>query len=186
VLSVESVRDVPGRERVVYAWTVEDVVDERFTRRKLTVTHPGAGEMGVFSDKVAVTTTHPQRKTIDLNVRLQVVPRILSRSRVIPLGYIQPGVPKPPMRTRIQAGAPGIRFAVTGVRVESPEGAGPRPGGPGFTAVAGQDDRGWYVEVAYDGKSRAAGLLEAVLVVETDDEQQPEIRVPIRATIQAH
>ena len=56
-------------------------------------------------------------------------------------------------------------------------------GGLGFVAKIGKDDKGWFVDVSYDGKSRKPGLIEGVLVVHTDDEVQPEVRVPLRATI---
>ena len=83
----------------------------------------------------------------------------------------------------MEAGAPGVTYKIVKVEVLPPEGAKPSAAGPGFTTTFGQDARGWWVDVKYDGKNRKAGLLQALLVVHTDDEQQPEVRVPIRATI---
>jgi hypothetical protein len=89
------------------------------------------------------------------------------------------------MRARIQAGAPGVKFKIVRVEVRPPEGKPVPTGGMGFTAWSGEDARGWWVDVKYDGKTRKAGLLEALLIVHTDDAKQPEVRVPVRATVQA-
>jgi hypothetical protein len=185
VTGLESVRDIPGREKPAYIWKAEEVEDPRYRKFKVQITHPGYEEVGPVRDIIRVKTTHPDRPAIEVSAHINVVARILSRSRVISLGFVRPGTPRPPMRARIQPGMPGIEFELTKVDVEPREGKSAPPGGLGFLATVGKDDRGWWVDVQYDGKARQPGLLEGTLVVHTSDQEQPELRVPIRATIRA-
>ena len=53
--------------------------------------------------------------------------------------------------------------------------------GLGFIATMGTDERGAYVDLRHDGRARRPGLHEAMLVVTTDDAQQRQIRIPVRA-----
>ena len=56
-------------------------------------------------------------------------------------------------------------------------------GGSGFVTEHGKENGIAFVDVQYDGKPRAAGLIEVVLVVHTTDEQMPTVRIPVTATI---
>jgi len=185
LLGVEGGREIPGRGVTAYTYEVEPVRDPKYHMLKVHITHPGYEQVGPLRDTLRLTTTHPERPVIEVSGYINVTARIVSRSRVVSLGFIRPGVPRPPMRVRIQAGVPGVTFEIVGVEVLPPEGRPVPSGGVGFTATSGKDARGWWADVKYDGKARKAGLIEALLVVRTDDAEQPEVRVPIRATIRA-
>jgi hypothetical protein len=185
VIDVQGARKGRDGKPVAYTFDVEEVPDPRFHRVRIQVTHPGSDTVATVSDTLVVRTTHPERPHINVPSRINVVPRIMCRRNVISLGYVRSGSARPPTRTRIQAGAPGVEFEITGVEVEPQPGESAPSAGPGFVASFGRDNRGWWVDVKYDGKSRASGLLEAVLVIHTDDGEQPELRVPIRATIRS-
>lgn len=185
VLGIESTRRIAGRDPVAYTFEVEPLPDPRYRRIKLRVTHPGYKELGAIRDLVVLKTNHPERPRIEVPAHIQVVPRIRSKSRSISLGFVQGGAPRGATRARIEAGAPGVKFKILKVAVVPPEGARAGPGGVGFTATHGSDARGAWVDVKYDGKTRGPGLLEARLEVHTDDEQQPLLTIPIRATVRA-
>ena len=183
ITSIHSLRQVTGMEPVQYEFEVETVEDPKWHHIKLKVIHPGLSHLGPFSDQIAIETTHPDRAQIELQALIHIVPRIVSRTRVITLGFVLPGAPRAPTRVRIQPGATSVVFDITRVEVQAPDGEVVGADGPGFEASFGRDDAGWWVDVQYDGKSRKEGLLEAQLVVHTSDTVQPEVRVPIRATI---
>jgi len=183
VVSVESARQIAGREQPKYTFEVVPVSDARYDKVRLRITHPGYAELGAIRDMIVITTTHPDRKRIEIPAHIHVVPRILCRSRVISLGFVQSGVPRPPSRARVQAGAAGITFKIVRVELVERDRSPAGPSGLGFTASFGEDDRGWYVDVKFDGKSRGKGLLEAMLRIHTDDALQPTVDVPVRATV---
>ena len=185
VTGVEGARKIPGRGRTVYGYEVESVEDPRYHKYKIKITHPGQDILGPMRDIVRVSTTHAERPSIDVSAHINIVPRILSRSRVISLGFVRTAVRRPPMRARIQPGVAGLEFEITHAEVQPREGRPIPAGGLGFLATFGKDPRGWWADVAYDGKTRKPGLLQAVLVLQTDDPLQPEVRVPIRATIRS-
>jgi hypothetical protein len=185
VTAVHSGRHIVGVKPVTYTFEVEPIPDPRWHRVKVTVIHPGYAELGPYRDTVVIETTNKERPRIEIPAQIHVVPRIVCRTRVITLGFVLPGAPRTPTRVRIQAGATGVLFKVVGVEVQPPKGQKAGPDGPGYTAKFGKDERGWWVDVRYDGKSRKPGLLEAQLVVHTSDSLQPEVRVPIRATIRS-
>ncbi len=183
VLRVESTRKIAGRKPPKYTFEVIPVPDARYDKVRLRITHPGYAELGAIRDVLAITTTHPDRKRIEVPAHIHVVPRILCRSRVISLGFVQAGMPRPPSRARVQAGAAGVTFRITGLDLVRRDGTEAGPSGLGFAASFGEDARGWYVDVKYDGKSRGKGLLNAMLRIHTDDPLQPVVSVPVRATI---
>ena len=184
VTNVEGIRDIPGRGKTTFEWLAEEVDDPRYRKFKVRITHPGYSEPGPVRDILHVTTTHPDRPKIEVSAQINVVPRIRSHARVVSLGFVRPGTPRGPMKARIQPGKPGLPpFTLTKVEVLPKDGHEVPAGGLGFVAKIGKDDKGWFVDVSYDGKSRKPGLIEGVLVVHTDDEVQPEVRVPLRATI---
>ncbi len=185
VTGVKSVRKVAGMEPVRYTFEVEELHDPHYRRVKVRIIHPGLATTGSIHDKLVVTTTHPERPEVHVNAHIHVVPRIVFRARQVSLGFVRPGVPRAPTRARIEAGAPGITFAVTGVEVLPPEGSSFDVAGAPFTAAFGKDGRSWWVDVKYDGRTRKPGLIKAVIRVTTDDKAQPELRIPVRATVQA-
>jgi len=185
VTGVRSARKVEGMKPVTYTFELEDLEDPRYRRVKVRVIHPGLAKTGSYHDRLVVSTTHPERPEVKVNAHIHVVPRIVFRARTISLGFVRAGTPRAPTRARIQAGAPGITFAIVGVEIVPPEGESFGPGGAPFAATHGKDARGWWVDVKYDGKPRKAGLIKAILLVRTDDPEQPELRVPVRATLQA-
>jgi hypothetical protein len=185
VTGVKSVRAVRGQEPVKYGFEVEAVNDDRVRRLKVRITHPGLAKTGSYHDRIAIETTHPERPQVIVNAHIHVVPRIVFRARMISLGFVRAGIPRAPTRARIQPGAAGIVFDITGVEIVAAEGKPFGPAGAPFLATFGKDSRGWWVDVKFDGKSREPGLIEAVLVVKTNDAEQPELRVPVRATLQA-
>ena len=185
VTGVKSIRKVQGMKPVAYTFEVEELHDPNFRRVKVRIIHPGMSMTGSFHDKLVVTTTHPERPEVHVNAHIHVVPRIVFRARQVSLGFVRPGVPRAPTRARVEAGAPGITFAVTGVEVLPAEGTGFDAAGAPFTATFGKDGRSWWVDVKYDGKTRKPGLVKAVILVRTDDKAQPELRIPVRATVQA-
>ncbi|MDJ0522421.1 MAG: DUF1573 domain-containing protein [Planctomycetota bacterium] len=183
VLGIKSTRRIAGRDPVTYTFETSEIADPRYRKVKLLVMHPGYKELGVVRDLVVIETDHPDRPRIEVPAHIHVVPRIRSRSKAISLGFVHAGTPRRKTRARIVAGAPGVTFTITKVEVVPREGAKVGAAGPGFTATAGEDPRGWWVDVEYDGKTRGPGLLEAQLLVHTDDEEQPLLRIPIRATV---
>lgn len=184
VTGVRSARRVEGIKPVKYTYEVQEVEDPRYRRVKVRILHPGHETTGSYHDKVVIETTHPDRPEVVVRAHIHVVPRIVFRARIISLGFVRAGAPRAPTRARIQAGAPGIEFAITGVAVEPPSGGDFGPGGVPFLVEHGKDAKGWWIEVKYDGKPRKAGLIKGVVVVSTDDASQPELRIPVRATLQ--
>lgn len=185
VTGVRSTRKVDGMPAVKYTFEVEELQDPNYRRIKVRVIHPGLAITGSVHDKLVVTTTHPERPEVRVNAHIHVVPRIVFRARTISLGFVRPGVPRAPTRARIEAGAPGIAFQITGVDVLPPDGGSFGPGGAPFVATFGKDTKTWWVDVKYDGKARKPGLTKGLLLVKTDDPAQPELRIPVRGTVQA-
>ena len=185
VTGVRSTRKVDGMPPVKYTYEVEELKDPTYHRVKVRVIHPGLGVTGSVHDKLVVTTTHPERPEVHVNAHIHVVPRIVYRARTVSLGFVRPGVPRAPTRARIEPGAPGISFRLTAAKVIPPDGGAFGAGGAPFEVAFGKDARGWWADVKYDGKARKPGLIKAVLVLSTDDDAQPELRIPIRATVQA-
>jgi hypothetical protein len=169
---------------VEYTFEVAPVEDPKYRKIRVSLTHPGLETIGPFRDPLVITTSHPDRGRLIVQSSINVVPRIRCRSNIVSLGFVRPGHARPPTRARIQAGLKGLQFKITGVEVVPLDGKAAGPAGTGFVADFGRDQRGWYVDVRYDGRSRKPGLLDAELVVRTDDALQPELRVRVRATVQ--
>jgi hypothetical protein len=185
VTGVEGARPIPGRGLTKFTYEVEPVEDPRYRKFRLMITHPGFEQVGPLRDVVRIRTTHPDRPVIEVSGHINVNPRIRSTSRVISLGFVRAGSPRPPMRARFKAGVPGVTFEIVRVEVLPPPGREVGAAGVGFKATSGKDDRGWWVDVSYDGKTRKEGLLQARLVAHTDDAEQPTVVIPIRATVRA-
>ncbi|MDA1195432.1 MAG: DUF1573 domain-containing protein [Planctomycetota bacterium] len=185
VKGVRSVRVATGAEPVEYAFEVEEIEDPTWRRVKVRVVHPGMAQTGSFHDRLVIETTHPERAEVEIETHIHVVPRIVFRANTVSLGFVRAGAPHAPTRARIQEGAPGVVFQITSVEVLPAEEGDVPPGGVPFEATFGKDGRGWWVDVTYDGKARKPGLVKAVLRVTTDDSEQPELKIPVRATLQA-
>lgn len=185
IVAVQGGRRSFGTDVVQYTYETAPIPDPKFRKVRVRITHPGLKNVGPFRDPLIITTTHPERSRMVVQSSINIVPRIRCRSNVVSLGFVRPGYARPPTRARIQAGVPGLQFRITEVEVVPLDGKPTGAAGPGFEASAGHDGRGWYVDVTYDGKSRKPGLLDAELIIRTDDELQPELRVRVRATVQA-
>ena len=96
------------------------------------------------------------------------------------LGFV-PG--KIPARVRLMRGDPDVVFKVVGHHFEHSDGTLLDEGESGFVAEIVQEQGEWWVIVRYDGKERTAGPLRAFLVVDTDLEIQPKIRIGCFANV---
>ena len=104
---------------------------------------------------------------------LTVVPKYYAVPTQAGFGSVRPGDVPPTRTIEVRAAEAGTDFRVTGASVD----------GTGF--VAGEPrrlEKGWGVDVRYDGKAREAGRVEATLVVTVDDPDLPRIRIPLVAT----
>lgn len=171
---------------VPYTWEVVDLADPRDLVREIVITHPGIDEEPgrAFQDTIRIRTTHPDRPEIDLAAHLLIVQPILAVPPRAHLGFVPS--PLPPQRIRLVPGDDSVSFQVTGLEFESRDGGEAPPGGFGFVATKGQDPATgeWYVEVGYDGKPRAQGRLQAVLVVHTDLDRMPTVRIDCFANVE--
>jgi hypothetical protein len=138
------------------------------------VTHPGRVELGTTNERVAVTTDHPQRRTIELEAMLQVVTKFYAAPTRASFGFLRAEDPAPMKTIYVVPGEAGAAFTVTGATVE----------GPGFTASAPRPTKeGWAVDVRYDGKARGAGKVAATLVIAVDDPEMPVVKVPLEGHV---
>jgi hypothetical protein len=184
VTSVEGTRLV-GEKPLPYEWTVNEIPDPRDLIREVVVVHPGLSSKDdrSFKDEIVVRTTHADHPEYRVPAHLLVVPPILAVPPRAVLGYVPSRLPPP--RVRLVPGDTSVEFRITKLEFELPRGAENREGGPGFVAKMGQDDAGeWWVEVHYDGKPRKAGPLKATLVVHTDLDRMPELRIECFATVE--
>ncbi len=184
VTEVAGSRLLPDGQRVPYEFEVVPEQDARQRRLSLVVRMPGLEQVGPFHDLVLVRTTHPDRPLIQVASRLQVVQRILSQRQRISLGWVGAGTQRPPQRVYLRPGAPEIRFQVLSAEVRPGDGEGRDEGPSGFGCAFGEDAKGWWVDVYYDGRVTEPGQLEGQLVVRTSDAEQPEVRLPVSATVQ--
>jgi len=173
-------------EIVPYTWEVVDLADPRDLVREIIITHPGIPkEPGrSFQDTIRIRTTHPDRPEFELPAHLLVVQPILPVPPRAHLGFVPSSLP--PQRIRLVPGDDSVKFTVTDLTWETRDGEDPPPGGFGFEATKGQDPTTgeWYVEVSYDGKRRAPGRLQAVLVVHTDLDRMPTVRIDCFANVE--
>jgi hypothetical protein len=169
---------------LTYGFTVAEREDPKSTVRDLTITHPGAHDVGTFHDEIHIRTSHPERNDLVVHAYLVVVAPVTPTPPRAVLGFVSPTRPGS-QRIRLVSGNPALVYQVTGL---SWLGRGGRPleGEPPFTAATGRSEEGeWWIEVAYDGAPREAGPVSATLVVETDLAESPPIQVPCFATVEA-
>ncbi len=174
---------VGSQEPPAMPFEVKPVDDPNLRVVEVTVTHPGREVEGPWSAPVTIRTSHPDRPEIPVMAYLDVVAPLMASHPVGVFGFVQAGVPKE-LTIRVTATTPGTTFRLLEALVEGPGGAAPGPEGPGFTATLLADAKdGPQVRVAYDGKGRKPGQLEATLVLRTDLPEQKELRIPLRATV---
>jgi hypothetical protein len=171
-------------EPPAYTWEATPLQDPTLQGYDLVVKHPGT-QQDQFSASVILRTTHPERPELVLTATLVVTAPLHAWPTSAGFGFVQNGVPAQPTKVVLRPAVPTLVFKVLSVRVEPQDGSAPGPDGPGFLAEARTDEKTHEVaiEVRYDGKSRKAGLVEAVAVVTTDLGDQKEIRIPLRATV---
>lgn len=186
VTACKGTRRTPEGHLLDYAFDTKAIDDPRFRVIQLTLHHPGLATPGPWRDGIVIKTTHRERPEVLVQAHFIVVERIIPVPRRVPLGFISLGAKRPPRRVLLRPGGAGVRFEITGVTVEAPPGRPPLGGDTGgFVTEHGVENGIAFVDVQYDGKPRGAGLIEAILVVHTTDEQMPTVRIPVTATIRS-
>ncbi len=182
VLGIEGTMAVPGEQKLrKYEYDVKPVADAKWRRFELTIRAPGIGKEGELRDPLVIRTSHPDRPRLIVQSFFQVVPRI----QVVPsramLGYVKAGTPRQPVEVRLVPGVPELAIEITKVEVVAAPGRPPLRGG--FNVTHGKRGDLTVVRIQYDGRARKSGLLDAVVIVHTTDEQAPEVRIPVSATV---
>jgi hypothetical protein len=180
ITSVQGTRPVNG-EISSYTFRTEEVADAQDRVIHLFVTHPGLEKAGQgFTDTLVVRTSHPNRAEFTVKATLMAVDPITPSPHRAVLGFV-PG--KIPARVRLMRGDEDVAFSVVGQHFELTDGTRLEDGESGFVAEALKEQGEWWMVVKYDGRERTSGPLRAVLVVETDHERQPEIRIGCFANV---
>jgi hypothetical protein len=169
-------------------WEAVEVPDPTLRVVDLKVTHPGRTQEGQWRAPVIVRLDHPERPEIVLEGVLNILAPIQPTPPMAVFGFVESGGTPREITIHLRPGTtPAVPFEVKDVRVEPPAGRAFGPGGAPFLVeharVADAAQPTWALKVRYDGKARKAGLLEGDLVVTTDLKDQPEIRIPLRATV---
>ncbi len=186
ILEVKGTRPAADGRIVPYTFRAEPIESrtEGIAKQRVVITHPGLDRAGTHSDALTIRTTHPKRPELTVPAYLQVSDRIQATLDVVSLGLVGPNRPeRPPVLVRLKPGIPGLAFRITGTRVEAHPGEKMTADGPGFVVRFDHDPEGAFVEIAYDKKDRRPQLLKATLVILTDDAEQPEVRIPLRAEV---
>lgn len=183
VTDVVGTREIKGAV-LPYTWKIEEIADARDFVREVVIRHPGmSGETPSHHDEIVIRTTHPDRPEFKVRTTLLVVDPILPTPPRIVLGYVPSNLP--PQRIRLVPGDDSVSFEVTDLTFVMPGGAAPPLSGCGFVTEKGSGENGeWWVDVRYDGKLRGPGLLRATLVVHTDLDRMPEVRIECFATVE--
>jgi hypothetical protein len=173
---VKSVASADAEKPTAYTWEVvpAEPGDPEFRCYDLVVTHPGRADLGTSNERVIVTTTHPQRPTLEFDAMLHVVTKFYASPSRPSFGFIRATDPSPLKTVYVYPGEAGAPFTVTGAKVE----------GTGFTASAPRATKeGWAVDVRYDGQARASGKITATLLITIDDPEMPVVKVPIEGHV---
>lgn len=176
VAPVEPSAGAAATKPTAYAWELKpaEPADPDFRCYDLVVTHPGRVELGTTTDRVAVTTTHPQRRTIEFDAMLHVVTKFYPAPTRASFGFLRAQDPAPMKTVYVVPGEAGATFTVTGASVD----------GVGFSASAPRATKeGWAVDVRYDGMARASGKVAATLVISIDDPEMPVVKVPLEGHV---
>lgn len=181
ITGIQGTRPGPDGKTVPYTFSTEVVEDPNLYKLRLVITHPGLEDVGGSQDAIRIQTSHPGRGEITLNSYLQVVERIKPSVRSVSLGLVGPGRDGKPVRVWFRPGVADLSFRLVAAYLEPMPARDEPADGLGFIATLGTDERGAYVDLRHDGRARRPGLHEAMLVVTTDDAQQRQIRIPVRA-----
>jgi hypothetical protein len=169
-------------------WEAHEVPDPLLRVVEVTVKHPGRVEQGLWRAPVLVELDHPERREVLLDGQMLVLAPVAATPPQAIFGYVEAGGTQREVPVYFRPSTtPAIPFQLREPRIVPMAGQQFDAGGVPFVAGAVEappgGQPGWVVRVRYDGKPRAAGLLEAELVVATDLPEQPEVRVPLRATV---
>lgn len=169
-------------------WEVHEVPDPALRVVEIRVTHPGRSTQGLWRAPVVVGLDHPERREVLLDAQMLILAPVAATPPQAIFGYVEAGATPREMPVHFRpATTPALPFQVREARIVPMPGQAFAAGGPPFVAseveAAPGGQAGWVVRVRYDGAPRAPGLLEAELVVSTDLPEQPEVRVPLRATV---
>lgn len=179
-----TVTSVEGSRKTPFKWHVDRVEaeDKDFRQYDLTIVHPGlpaseASEVDTHNEEVKVRTTHPDRPEFTLQTQMLVLTKFFASPNNVPFGFVGGSAPDRTLQASVKPAETGTEFTIKDARID----------GQGFEIV-GAPRRlkdGWGIDVKYDGQRRKAGPLDAALVVSFPDEDFPELRIPIRATVKA-
>ncbi len=186
ITKVVKLPDRPGQERTDYTFQVKEKDDDQWRSRYITVEAPAPMKKGVVKGRVEIHTTHPEHPVLSVRMNAYIVDRILIMNKRVALGYVRRGEatkPSPATRVHLYAASPAVTFKLLSASVEPKTGDPVDPRGTGFAVKTGRDRKGPFAEVIYDGTPFDPGLLEAQLVLKTDDPHQSEIRIPVLATL---
>ena len=173
-----------GENPLAYPFEVREVPDPRQRVLDVVVEHPGYTHQGPyrFEDRITIRTTHPERREIQAEAWLMIVPPIRAQPPRAVLGY----VPNPsPEIVRIVPGEPSVTFRVTGIDVLREDGTPAASDDRGFEATYREEAASiWVLEVRYDDRPRPSGeTVRRTLLVRTDSKDVPEIRVECFARV---
>ena len=175
-----------GDKAPEYTFTVKEKDDDEWRSRYVTIVRPAPTKKGALRGRARIHTTHPDQPTLDVDVSAYVMDRILIMNKRIALGYVRRGEPSrasPACRVYLNAASPRVKFKLLGAAVQPRKGDAVDPRGTGFAVKTGNSRRGPWAEVTYDGTPFDPGILEAELVLTTNDVVQSEIRLPVIATL---
>jgi hypothetical protein len=169
-------------------WTSREIPDPTLRVLELEVTHPGRDVDGLWRAPLIVKLDHPDRTEVTFEATLNVVAPVQATPPMAIFGFLESGTAGREVRVMLRpATAPPVPFHVLSAEVVPSAGKAFDAGGAPFLArvdAGSEADRAPYaVSVRYDGRTRQPGPLEADLVIRTDVKEQPEIRVPLRATL---
>lgn len=169
-------------------WEAREVPDPQLKVVEVVVTHPGRSQNGLWRAPVIVELDHPERREVLLDAQMLILAPVAATPPQAIFGYVEAGGSPRELPVYFRpATTPGVPFQVREPRIVPLAGQAFDAGGAPFVASAVEappaGQPGWVVRVRYDGAPRAPGLLEAELVVATDLPEQPEVRVPLRATV---
>lgn len=173
---VKGVASAETDKPTAWAWELvpAEAGDPLFRCYDLVVTHPGRADLGMSTERVIVTTSHPQRPTLEFEALMHVVTKFYASPSRPSFGFIRAADPSPLKTVYVYPGEAGSPFTVTGAKVD----------GAGFTASAPRPTKeGWAVDVRYDGQARASGRISASLVISIDDPEMPVVKVPLEGHV---
>lgn len=192
----------PGAPEIQLTYEAVPWSDATHRGWTLTVRHPGLAKEGLWQSPVLIRTTHPDRKELALSAYFEAASAVRVWPSSLVFGFIVSGSTPTPRDVQLLPLSKDVAFHVRGARIEPLAGPSGAPdtaaSSPGFTCevlappapdapppAPGLPPRAQHpvVRVSYDGRRRAPGSLEAVLVIDLDLPDLPEVRVPVRGTV---